>query len=53
MGTHSVRAVLDTSVLIATDVLIAATAHPHEARLYSRNPGDLVGLERLVDIVAV
>jgi toxin FitB len=35
------------------DLLIAATAHAHDARLYTRNPGDLVGLERLVDIVAV
>jgi len=36
-----------------TDLLIAATAHAHEARLYTRNPGDLAGLEHLVEIVAV
>lgn len=35
------------------DLLIAATAHAHGARLYTRNAGDLAGLERLVDIVAV
>ena len=35
------------------DLLIAATAHAHSARLYTRNPRDLIGLEHLVDIVAV
>ena len=35
------------------DVLIAATAHAHGARLYTRNPADLVGLEHLIEIVAV
>jgi predicted nucleic acid-binding protein len=35
------------------DLLIAATAHAHGARLYTRNAADLVGLESLVDIVAV
>lgn len=35
------------------DLLIAATAHAHSARLYTRNPGDLVGLEDLVEIVAI
>ena len=35
------------------DLLIAATAHAHSARLYTRNAGDLVGLEHLVEIVAV
>jgi len=33
-----------------TDLLIAATAHAHEARLYTRNPSDLIGLEDLLDI---
>jgi predicted nucleic acid-binding protein len=32
------------------DVLIAATAHAHSARLYTRNPTDFVGI---VDVVAV
>ncbi len=32
------------------DLLIAATAHAHGARLYTRNPGDLRGIEGLVDI---
>ena len=56
------RAVLDISVMIATDVpplegelatsaaalaelnfgVLAATAHAHSARLYTRNPGDLI-----------
>lgn len=35
------------------DLLIAATAHARGAALYTRNPKDLVGLERLIDIVAV
>lgn len=35
------------------DLLIAATAHAHSARLYTRNPDDLAGLEQLVEIVAV
>lgn len=32
------------------DLLIAATAHAHGARLYTKNPEDLRGLEQLVDI---
>ena len=35
------------------DLLIAATAHAHRARLYTRNPADLRGLDPLVDIIAV
>lgn len=35
------------------DLLIAATAHAHSARLYTRNPGDFAGLDGLVDVVAV
>lgn len=35
------------------DLLIAATAHAHDARLYTRNRGDFVGLEGLVDIAEV
>lgn len=35
------------------DLLIAATAHAHGARLYTRNAADLVGLGDLLDIVAV
>lgn len=35
------------------DLLIAATARAHGARLYTRNAADLVGLEDLVDIRAV
>lgn len=35
------------------DLLIAATAHAHGARLYTRNAADLVGIEHLIDIVAV
>lgn len=35
------------------DLLIAATAHANGARLYTRNADDLVGIEPLVDIVAV
>jgi toxin FitB len=32
------------------DLLIAATAVVHQATLWTRNPGDLVGLEGLVEI---
>lgn len=35
------------------DLLIAATAHAHAARLYTRNADDLLGVEHLVDIVQV
>jgi predicted nucleic acid-binding protein len=35
------------------DLLIAATAHAHGARLYTRNAGDLRGADDLVEIVAV
>lgn len=35
------------------DLLIAATAHAHNARLYTRNPDDFAGLEQLVDVIAV
>ena len=33
------------------DLLIAATAHAHDAKLYTRNAADFAGLEDLVDIV--
>jgi predicted nucleic acid-binding protein len=35
------------------DLLIAATAHAHSARLYTRNAENLLGLEDLVEIVTV
>lgn len=35
------------------DLLIAATAHAHGARLYTRNAQDLVGIDHLVEIVSV
>jgi toxin FitB len=35
------------------DLLIAATAHAHGAKLYTRNAGDLVGLESLLEVVTV
>jgi len=35
------------------DLLIAATAASHGARLYTRNAADLAGLEGLLDVVAV
>ncbi len=35
------------------DLLIAATARAHSARLYTRNPADLVGIEDLLEIVVV
>jgi hypothetical protein len=33
------------------DLLIAATAHAHGARLYTRNASDLAGIEDLLEIV--
>lgn len=35
------------------DLLIAATAHAHSARLYTRNAGVLVGADSLVEVVPV
>ena len=35
------------------DLLIAATAHAHSARLYTRNAGDFDGLNGLLEVVAV
>lgn len=35
------------------DLLIAATAHAHAARLYTRNINDFRGLDDLVEVVAV
>lgn len=35
------------------DLLIAATAHAHSARLYTRNTNDFDGLGDLVDVVTV
>jgi predicted nucleic acid-binding protein len=35
------------------ELLIAATAHAHDARLYTRNVADLRGLEKLLDIAKV
>jgi hypothetical protein len=37
----------------AMDLLIAATAHRHDARLYTRDPDDFAGLGRLLDVIAV
>ena len=34
------------------DLLIAATAHAHSARLYTRNPHDFVGADKYVEIVS-
>ena len=34
------------------DLLIAATAHAHGARLYTRNVGDFAGLENLITVIA-
>lgn len=35
------------------DLLIAATAHAHSARLYTRNVEDYRGLDELVDVIEV
>jgi toxin FitB len=37
----------------AMDLLIAATAHAHDAALYTRNPDDFGGLEDLIDVRVV
>jgi len=37
----------------AMDLLVAATALAHNARLYTRNAADLAGVEELLDVVAV
>lgn len=35
------------------DLLIAATAHAHGARLYTRNPDDLIGVGNLLEVVPI
>ena len=35
------------------DLLIAATAHVHDARLYTRNAADLKGADELIEVVTV
>ncbi len=35
------------------DLLIAATAHAHSARLYTRNADDFDGLDDLIEVVSV
>lgn len=35
------------------DLLIAATAHAHDASVFTRNPRDLAGLDDLITIVPV
>lgn len=35
------------------DLLIAATAHAHGARLYTRNAADLTGIAEMIDVVAL
>ena len=35
------------------DLLIAATAHAHGARLYTRNAADLKGADTLLDVITV
>ena len=35
------------------DLLIAATAHAHDAAVYTRNPDDLAALDGLVEVVPV
>lgn len=37
----------------ALDLLIAATAHAHGARLYTRNPAGFLGPEGILDVVPV
>jgi toxin FitB len=37
----------------AVDLLIAATAHAHGARLHTRDPADLAGADELLEVVAV
>ncbi len=34
------------------DLLIAATAHAHNATVYTRNPDDLAGLDDLITIAS-
>ncbi len=35
------------------DLLVAATAHTHRARLYTSNPTDFAGLDEVLDLVAL
>lgn len=35
------------------DLLIAATAHAHGARLYTRSSDDIQGVDDLIDVVPI
>ncbi len=35
------------------DLVIAATAHAHGARLYTRNAADLTGIDEMIEVVAL
>ena len=35
------------------DLMIAATALAHQMPLYTRNPDDFIGLESLIDVIAI
>lgn len=35
------------------DLLIAATAHAHGARLYTRNAADLTGIDEMLEVIAL
>lgn len=35
------------------DLLIATTAHAHDAKLYTRNAADFVGLSEVVEVIDV
>lgn len=35
------------------DLLIAATAHAHNAHLYTRNPNDFTGLHHLITVIPI
>lgn len=37
----------------AMDLLIAATAHAHSARIYTRNANDFTGMNSLIEVVSV
>jgi predicted nucleic acid-binding protein len=53
---HIAAAVVDVGLqprARSMDLLIAATAHAHAARLYTRNVGDFQGLDNLIEVVAV
>lgn len=56
-ASHAIRATrakrLRRLTALQRDLLIAATAHAHDAKVYTRNARDFAGLEALIEVISV